>query len=671
MKKKKSYCRPLQGVHAVFYIFQQAFQPFKPLASPPNAFLSFLSVIQYPIMLTVPLTPDTLSRLNADKDEEEQAENALSAALIILLESRLIKAWEAHRFESAMKTSESLMTRFPDEPTGYRWAGDIAMARHNYARAIDFYRRYVALYPSGRTQLAVAEKCLKKKVDPFGCLPDDVIEIIIHFVLETRLTMMLVSSSWRARLLRLPVVWRSMSLNFTSQPLSLYFESAPRRYLGPHIHHLTLKCDKTLCAAAGLLALGQCVQLRSLEILDATKYHDEKYEDQDQLRLCHRDFARISLHLTKLTIETQLVPQHTLQYILKICPQLETLIYRVKNPQNAMCDLPIEGAEPSGLQPSRIKHLEWPTPDDLMVEESAARLPESLPRLEFLWVRSMDPGAYNEVFVSDFLRKLQDTCPALEQLYLGDDGVQVLLEQKKSLQKPATTRGIRQMALWQYCPSHEELEVFRQIITRHANTLECLHVTLSGGYFDEEMEEVPDQVQLPPMPHLTSLMLQDAVAPSMEPFHLFLSRCQALQKLALHQLEFLSDDVFRAILQLPDLRSLTLDMCDLDPDDIALFVTHAVALGETCPLRELHITARNVFWLAHLGRLTMVKHMSFLCPDPGDLEPVAAQVQRTFLDHAAESGLTTRLESLYFTANTYNINAVKNAFAPGVVREAK
>lgn len=355
---------------------------------------------------------------------------------------------------------------------------------------------------------------------------------------------------------------------------------------------------------------------------------------------------------------------------MKTCPQLETLIYRVKNPQTAMCDLPIEGVQPSDLQLTRIKHLEWPTPDDLMVEESAESLPQNLPLLEFLWIRSMDPGAYNEVFVSDFLKKLQDTCPALEQLYLGDDGVHSLLQQEKSCRKRPETRGIRQMALWQYCPSHDELDVFRQVITRHANTLECLHVTLSGGYFDEEMEEEPDQVELPPMPRLTSLMLQDAVVPSMEPLHLFLPRCQALQKLSLHQLEFLSDEVFDAILLLPDLRSLTIAMCDMDPDDVARFANRAVALGDTCPLRELHITSRNVFWLTYLGKLSMVKHMSFECPDTAD-EPITSEVQRVFLDHAVESGLTTRLESLKFSANTYNINAVKNAFPPGVVREAK
>lgn len=215
-------------------------------------------------MFTVPFTPDILARLSSDQDEEAQAEKILSTALIELLEARLNQAWKAHQFESAMKTAETLMTRFPTESIGYRWAGDICIARHNYRRAIGLYRQCLERRPSETTQLALAKARLEKKVDPLMCLPDDVIEIIIQFALETRLTLMLVSSTWRARLLRLPVIWRSLSLNFTSQPLSLYFESVPRRYLGPHIHHLTLKCDKTLCAAAGLLALGQCTQLRML-----------------------------------------------------------------------------------------------------------------------------------------------------------------------------------------------------------------------------------------------------------------------------------------------------------------------------------------------------------------------------------------------------------------------
>lgn len=202
------------------------------------------------------------------KNDYDCALLELTQALENVLEERVAQAIASNQLSEAMMLAETFMTRCPHSAQAFRYGGDISFKRLNYSRAIELYTRYLELDPDADVpQLVVARRKRSRKADPLTRLPDAVLECIFGFVPESRLEAMLVCRLWHTKLLRLHALWSTFTLNLCNKRLSSYFEATSRRYLGPHVKHLTLKTNKQLCPAMSLLVLSQCTRIETISKL--------------------------------------------------------------------------------------------------------------------------------------------------------------------------------------------------------------------------------------------------------------------------------------------------------------------------------------------------------------------------------------------------------------------
>lgn len=202
------------------------------------------------------------------ENDNISAETHLTEALAIILEARVTKAMEKGNYELALQNAQELMTRCPSSAAGYSRAGDVCFARHNYQRAISLYSTYLDLNPTCPTVpplLRVARDRIQKKIDPIHYLSDSLLtRVFSNFPTKDLFPLLLVSQSWRKKLVGLKSLWESLYLDFRNRSADNFLEDAPRELMGPHVKQLTLRTNQTIRKAISLLVLARCTGLNAL-----------------------------------------------------------------------------------------------------------------------------------------------------------------------------------------------------------------------------------------------------------------------------------------------------------------------------------------------------------------------------------------------------------------------
>ncbi|ORY97389.1 hypothetical protein BCR43DRAFT_489690 [Syncephalastrum racemosum] len=628
------------------------------------------------------------------KNDYDSALSELTLALENVLEERVVQAIASNQLSQAMVLAETFMTRCPHTAKAFRYGGDISFKRLNYNRAIELYTRYLELDPDADVpQLVVARRKRSRKADPFMRLPNSILEHIFGYIPESRLEAVLVCKLWTTKLRRLHALWSSFTLNLCNKRLSSYFEATSRRYLGPHIKHLTLKTNKHLCPAMSLLVLGECTRIETITVQDSSIYKDEKETKRNAPPWSNAvDLVTLGTCMTRLHIMTTFVAPNALLLLLSTCPRLKSLIYlieeksapknvaRLNRARSPLCS-ELAPLDCSALQvPERvdIEHLEWVYLDDVL--NHAAWLIRACIKMRCLRVRGSGEHRSNKFGdqLAHFISQVQEKWPALERLlFPRSRGVAETLwgydERQKAKQEVLQAHGLCELAVTYYEPKAPEFKALHTCLLRHQQTLEYLNFS-SWCYVRHLDAPEPkclftNQQAIPLLPRLETLVLGDSIS-YMQRLDTFIAdTCHNVRRIYLYDLT-IDESVIDALLQLPYLTTLHIDDCNGKGQDLeARFIRGIVAQGDSCTLAELEITPDpfDRFWgMQHFPETAKFKTLKRLAYGGMRIHMDEA-LERRFVENATESGLINTLDCLRVGFDLYTPVYLWKAFRPGVV----
>ncbi|ORY97390.1 hypothetical protein BCR43DRAFT_562863 [Syncephalastrum racemosum] len=600
------------------------------------------------------------------ENNNASAETHLTEALATILEVRVTKALEKGNYELALQNAQELMTRCPTSAAGYSRAGDVCFARHNYQRAISFYSTYLDLNPSCSTVpslLRVARDRIQKKIDPIQYLSDALlIRVFNLFHTGDLYPMLLVSQSWRKKLISLKSLWESLYFDFRSRSVDDFLEYAPRELMGPHVKQLTLRTNQTIRKAISLLVLARCTGLNALVLYDTTHYgttqscHTPMWPNPDDMRF-------LSTHLTKLLVVAKQAPRHALQYLLTTCPKLKAVFLRLLDDSypNFTWELPLMTPE----APTDLQHLDWASPGDIIADSNF--IPTYCPKLIQLTVENFQrliQRRYAERSshlnsASALIENIHYSCPDLKQLLVFNRNTDY--DHDTSKLQPPPSPGLRSLVLPPIYHAHREsLELAFETISCNADTLLTLGVTYHHDSLDNTPPAVIDAT-FPVIPNLTLLKVEEDLPPFMkQPFSAMLDKLPNLNSLCFHQME-LTADLLEAILHHSHLPlSVTFKRCKAGAMVLENFLDEAAELGDDCILKGVHISGEtldtSIFPL--LGRIKTLKHISMT----SSFSYIDQESQVSFLENARESGLIRNLSTLKVTSRKDYLSVLQDAF---------
>lgn len=371
------------------------------------------------------------------------------------------------------------------------------------------------------------------------------------------------------------------------------------------------------------------------------------------------DMVELASQLTVLHLRTDAILDNVLQLFLVHCPQLVELSVRMIDRITFVSVGTWQGPYSPTHGATALTYLDWYNPLELVQADPSIFL-DRIPKLQAIRIHHYP---YHRP-MDDFLRQLCQKCPDFQQLVLEvEEDDEDTTPWPLRLEGPATG-GLRSIDIGYDVMLSDAAR--QELVLDASATLENLRLggTPLGTSNDTRVH----------FPRLATLNLSFDPPILLRPLpQTLLASCPHLQELTLSSLT-LTAPLMRAFLQLHQLHKLSLTWCRGEPDFLKLLADGAAAQGKACALRELVVSDRfngqgillSDASLPSLGRMGTLKRLSLLAP----LEESGLDQQSwtLFLNHAAQSRLTSRLESLWVDASESTMDALATAFRRGVVK---
>ncbi|ORY91935.1 hypothetical protein BCR43DRAFT_527252 [Syncephalastrum racemosum] len=563
---------------------------------------------------------------------------------------------------NAFTQASQLIAYDHEAPEGYWRLADVYFARCDYETASRLYYTAVELSKDNnilgevQPRLDEIKDKLNKVSNPWALLPRELVQTIFEYVPEVRMECMGVCRAWRDQLANMPI-WDDVSLDLCHRPAEDYAHEGLPSYIAQHTRWLQLNTMIGLRATTAFLLQKERPSLEHIVIMDGSvptmSTEDLYLEWPDPL-----DILDLSSQLTVLQIRTDSILNNTLQLFLVYCPQLVELSVRMIDRVTFRSVGTWQGPYSPAEGPTALTYLDWYNPLEL-VEADPRIFLDRVPNLQAIRIHHFP---YHRP-LDGFMKQLREKCPDLQQIALEvEEDYADETSWPLRLDGPPTG-GVRSIDIGYDVMLSDTVR--QDLLLDASETLE--HLRLGGTPLGINGVHVH-------LPKLATLNLSFDVPVLLRPLpHVLLTSCPRLQELTLSHL-VLSTPLMQAFLQLPHLAKLSLTWCRGEPQLLKQLADEAAAQGKACALRELAINDRfngddillTDASLPALGRMGMLTHLSLL----PYLEHRALD-QHTwtlFLTHAAQSRLTTHLESFLVDASESTIDALTMAFRKGVVK---
>lgn len=364
---------------------------------------------------------------------------------------------------------------------------------------------------------------------------------------------------------------------------------------------------------------------------DVTHYRPDPSVDGRRSHMDLNFIHQLSLlgsSLTHLRIGSALRPKGLLCMLLTTLPSLEILVFRPSPDIKQRYTVPTW--DDSYLPPPRVtclRHLEWMNHWDNDGWAEANFLADFCPELEYLLLNSFGEALSPvELFVDTVYKR----CHNLKQLTLGVTRVGRHL---RDIGTHPDTLGMRYLTLNTQLPLSSAFA--QSLIERYEQTLEELHYISTPGADTSTVL----QMSRSQLPKLRWLSVAYAPLEGIHPLPVFITSCQALDTVQLDRVK-LTPALVRVLLQLPNLRTLSLNRCLGDVQTYLDFLEGIAALPrDQQRLEAFSFVSHNTTFdlnpiLVATGALASVTYLRLSTKSRSSKAALTA-----FLENAAASGL--------------------------------
>ncbi|ORY90431.1 hypothetical protein BCR43DRAFT_499286 [Syncephalastrum racemosum] len=576
---------------------------------------------------------DNVAQSHRAKDYA-QAETSIRDALHVILDLRAAEQMELGLLNSCLEHGLSLMELYPDAATGYTWCANVYSAKCNYKRAAELYALASERDPNSlELQQAAAQSLARThcRLDPLLHLPNEVILKIFDFIPQMRVRCTRVSRAWRHHLLSLGSLWTTLSIYVVRKPNVGYWQGGLQRYLHPNLKHVNVSTNGHVCAILSLLIQADCMNIKKITLRDVTHYKPDSSADG---RRSHMDISflhQLSMlghSLTHLRIGSSLRPRGLLCMLLTTLPCLEILVFRPSPDTKQRYTVPTwDDTYLSTPRATSLRHLEWMNHWDSDGMTEANFLAAYCPDLEYILLNSFGEALSP---VELFAEIVQKNCHNLKQLTLGVTRIDRHL---RDIGTRPDVHGVRYLTLNTQMPLNSTFA--QDLLVQHEQTLEELHYISTPGV---DFSTLRDTLHIQP-PNLRWLAVAYSPLEGLHPLPAFITSCPRLETIQLDRVK-LTPGLARALLQLPNLRTLSLSRCLGDVQSYLDFLEGVASLPhDQQRLEAFNFVSHNTSFdlnpiLVATGALASVTHLR-LCIKARSSKAALEE----FLDNAAASGL--------------------------------